>query len=406
MILIALEFEKESMRIAFDSIKERKLRSFLTMLGIIIGISAVISLVSVGEGMNRFITGQLGGFGADKLLIGPQQQGGGFTGPPSVPQQLEDKDIEEIRKVRGIDLAAPLLIKTLQVEFRDEKAQLAVFGIEPISAEKVFRDVQGFELEEGRFPRTGEKNFILLGPVTANSVFSKEIRLGNKVDIGGKEFKVIGIFKETGQQSNDQGAILDLEVLRDLTNSHDQITYAIAKVNDINRIEDIASNVQKVLDDNHGEKRFTVFTTQQLVENISAIFTGLSVLLAGIAGIALVVAGIGIANTMFMSVVERTRVIGIMKAIGATKRNIYEIFLMEAGLIGFFGGLLGAVIGIGLSQVVGIAARSFGLDVVTVVTPELFFGGIGFSVAIAVFFGFLPARRASKLSPIEALRYE
>jgi len=130
------------------------------------------------------------------------------------------------------------------------------------------------------------------------------------------------------------------------------------------------------------------------------------VLLAGIAGIALVVAGIGIANTMFMSVVERTRVIGIMKAIGATKRNIYEIFLMEAGLIGFFGGLLGAVIGIGLSQVVGIAARSFGLDVVTVVTPELFFGGIGFSVAIAVFFGFLPARRASKLSPIEALRYE
>jgi len=406
VILIAFEFERESMRIALDNIRERKLRSFLTMLGIIIGISAVISLVSVGEGMNRFIAAQLGGFGANKLLIGAQQQRGGFGGSLSVPQQLAEKDLEEIRKLRGIDIASPLLAKSIQVEFRNEKASLTVFGIEPESAEKLFVDVQGFDLEQGRFPRPGEKDFILLGPITAKDIFSREIRLGNKIEINGREFKVIGIFKETGQQSNDQGAVIDINALRDLSDSKNQITFIIAKVNDINRINDVAKDVQKILDDRHGEKAFNVFTTQQLVENISAIFTGVSVILAGIAGIALIVAGIGIANTMFMSVVERTRIIGIMKAIGATRRNIYEIFLMEAAMIGFFGGLAGSIIGIGLSQIVGVAARGFGLDVVTVVTSELFFGGIIFSVAIALFSGFLPARRAAKLSPVEALRYE
>ena len=402
---MALEFEKESLKMALQNIKDRKLRSILTTLGIVIGISAVISLISVGQGTTQFITGQLSGLGANKLLIGAEQRGS-FTGPPSSPQQLKSKDLDQIRAVRGVELATPLLVKTLPVEFRGETAVISLFGIESASASKVFIDIQGFDLAEGRFPNTGEKNFILLGPITAQKIFSKEIVLGNKLTIEGQDFKVIGIFKETGQQSNDQGAVIDIDTLRQITNSSDQTSFMLAKVSNIDNIDQIAQNIQSILDKNHGEKTFGVTTTQQLIESISSVFTALSVILAGIAGIALIVAGIGIANTMFISVVERTRIIGIMKAIGATRGNVYEIFLMEAAWIGLIGGAIGDAIGIVLSQIVGIAAKNFGLGLQTAVTPDLLIFGIGFSVIIAVIFGFLPARRASKLKPIEALRYE
>src|SRR5438445_8951412 len=150
---MALEFEKESLKMAFQNIKDRKLRSFLTIIGIVIGISAVISLISVGQGTTQFITGQLSGLGANKLLIGAEQRGS-FTGPPSSPQQLTSKDLDQIRAVRGVELATPLLVKTLPVEFRGETAVISLFGIERASASKVFIDIQGFDLAQGRFPNT------------------------------------------------------------------------------------------------------------------------------------------------------------------------------------------------------------------------------------------------------------
>jgi putative ABC transport system permease protein len=197
-----------------------------------------------------------------------------------------------------------------------------------------------------------------------------------------------------------------LDDVRDPVTENDQFTIIFARAINTNTIDDVASAIQKKMDDMHGEKAFLVFTPKQLTEQIGTITNTLSLVLGGIAGIALIVAGIGIANTMLMSVMERTREIGIMKAIGASTRNVLEIFLMEAVLIGIIGGVVGDILGIVFSDIIGVVLRNYGLAFTTVVTPELLILGLAFSVGLGVIFGLLPSRKASKMNPIEALRYE
>lgn len=401
---MAFSFEKESFRMSLRSIRERKLRSVLTVLGIMIGISAIIALVSVGEGMRAMIVEQLEAFGANKIMVMPSMRGG--FGPSGIPEMMDETDLRNVQRVRGVEIAIPMLYRSLPVTLGDETQVVTVSGVSIKDAEKFFSDVQAFELESGRFYRAGDKNAIVIGNLIANSLYEDDVKLRDKLEIKGKELTVVGILKEMGNNQDDSMIIMPLDTMRDITGEDDEITMLFVKVSDADRIELVVDGIQKELDDRHGEETFTAMSTKQITEQVGSIIGILSITLGGIAAISLIVAGIGISNTMLMSIMERTREIGVMKAIGATSRNILEIFLIESATIGVIGGISGCLLGIVMSRAIGFASQFIGFTITTAVTPELLALGLGFSVIAGVVSGAFPARRAAKLDPIQALRYE
>jgi putative ABC transport system permease protein len=404
VIFLALEFEKESLRMAFDSIKQRKLRSGLTVLGIVIGIAAIIALVSIGEGTNAAVSSALGSLGANTIFVAGG--GGGGFGPPSASESLQKKDLTDVQSTRGIEAAVGIFVKSSTVTFKDQTKPLSFFGVDSKEAQKFFTEIGVVQLEEGRFFKSGERHVAVVGNAIAAKAFDTPLKVNDKFTIKDEKIQIVGILKETGQSTYDNIVISPIEDVQESSAEKDQYTIIFARVSDPSRIDEIASSIQKKMDDSHGKKVFQVFTAKQLTEQIGTVTNMLSLVLGGIAGIALIVAGIGIANTMYMSIMERTKEIGIMKAIGASNRNVLEIFLMEAALIGIIGGIVGDVVGTGLSEVLGAVLKNYGLAFSTKVTPELLGLGIAFSVGVSVLFGFLPARKAAKLRPIEALRYE
>jgi len=401
---LVFEFEKEAARVAVRSIRERKLRSALTATGIVIGIAAIISLMSVGEGTQAYITEQFQQFGASRIMIMPRIGGG--MGAVTAGASLTDKDVDTIRRVRGVELAIPIYYKTLQVGHKDETKQMQLYGVNSREAQDFFSAVQAFEISTGRFLRPGDRYAVVLGSLAATNSFEEELSVRDKLMIKDKSFEIVGIMKETGSNQDDMMAIVPLETLRDMTGEEESVSIVFAQAGNAAEVEAVADAIQQKLDEEYGERTFTVLSTTKLAGQITAITGTLSLALSGIAGIALVVAGIGIANTMYMSTLERTREIGIMKAVGATTRNVMEIFLAEAAIIGLIGGVVGLAVGTAMSYVIGIALASYGVAFKTLVTPQLAAMAVGFSVAVGVLSGFLPARNAARLDPIQALRYE
>jgi len=370
-----------------------------------IGIAAIVSIISIGEGLRETITGELESFGANNILISPGGGGGGF-GPPSFSEPLNEKDVKNIERIRGTDTVFGILMRGLSFEFKDEKKVLNIFGLDFDNAAEFFSDMGGYELQSGRIPRPEEKDSIVMGYLAAKKSFDEEIRVKDKVTINDENFRVAGIFKETGSESDDNLILMCMECMRDLTGVEDEISIIFVKVSDAKRIDSIAEDIQEEMDDEHGEDVMSVFTTKQLTEQILMITGSLTLFLSAIAGVSLLVAGIGISNTMLMSVMERTREIGIMKSIGASNIKIMMLFLTESIIIGFIGGVVGILLGILISQGLSQVDIQGGLPLITAVTPQLLIMGLTFSVIVGAVSGFFPARRAAKLNPIEALRYE
>jgi len=404
---------KDYFLLAFKNLRARGLRSWLTMLGIFIGIAAVVSLISMGQGLQTAITGQFGTLSVDKLTI--QNKGTGF-GPPgsTVIEKLNNYDVEIIKNVGGVDKVIPRLIRVGSLEYN----KISGFGYAvdiPEDQELIdlVYDSSNFEAEQGRLLKSGDKGKVLLGNnFLEMNDFEKEFRVGGKIKLNGKEFEIVG-FLEKGSdfQTNSVVFIMsdDLEELLDINNEYDLI---VAQVRDKDEIEDVAKEIERKLRDDRnekiGEETFSVETPLQALESVNTILNIINLIVVGIAAISLFVGGVGIANTMYTSVLERTREIGVMKAIGAQNKDVLMIFLIESGLLGLIGACIGVILGYGVSKTMEyIAVNSLGTNLLQAAAPTyLIVGCLAFGFLIGAVSGTLPALHASKTNVVDALRYE
>lgn len=404
----------EYFKIARKNLFNRKLRSFLTIIGIVIGIVAVVGLISVGQGMQNAINEQFQTVGQDRIVIKPG--GDGFTGASPVTSEfstdrLFEHDLDVIKSVKGVSQAMGATIEVGEVEFDNTLEYISVFGI-PTDSESLslVKTIDFFLIEDGREFSPGEQGKIIVGYKVAFDGFDKQIRTGHKIVVKGSDFKVIAIQKKTGSPIHDNMVRIPIDQARELFDrENDEFTTIFAKVGSGEDPAVVAEDIKKALRRDHdvkeGEEDFTVTTSVQLMEGFNNILDVVQIVLIGIAAISLFVGGVGIMNTMYTSVLQRRKEIGIMKSIGATNTDILMIFLFESGILGIIGGIIGVIFGLLLSKSVEIAASLAGVDLLKAyISIPLIVSALVFSFLIGALSGFFPARQASKLQPVDALR--
>ena len=404
---------KDYFSISINNLRRRKLRSWLTMVGIFIGIAAVVALISLGQGLQNAIKSEFESFGSDRIIIEER----GVQGPPgsgtSKLTKLTSEDINVVEKINGVNGVAGMIFKTAKIEHGNEKdvAFNFIYGIPLEPKEKEV--VSFFDVGQGRDLKDGDKKKAVIGiRYTEGKVFEKSLRIGDKLKIEGEEFEIVGVLERIGNPFDDSAVMIPKETLKEIygiTDEESQIHVKVEDVNEIDKIkEDIERELRKSRNEKEGKETFEVTTSDQILESFSNIFGIVQAVLVGIAAISLLVGGIGIANTMYMSVVERTKEIGTMKAIGAKNSDIMILFLIESGMIGFIGGVIGVAIGLGLGKLAEyFAFNQLGTDLLQASTsPTLIFGALLFSFVIGAVSGVFPAIQASRLKPVDALRYE
>jgi len=397
-------------RIAVSNLFKRKLRSWLTVIGIFIGIMAVVALVSLSQGMQNAILSEFKKMGTDRIILTP---GGAKMGPVGgfiSSVKFSEADYDIVKKTKGVEIALGVYSQSAYLTFGRETKQQLVWGFPTDSkALEFYRSQSMFDIGEGRFLRPGDRYKVVIGATVANETFEKDIHVGDMVMINAREFQVIGIHKKSGGLVGDNVIRIPKETAREIFNEPSEVTAIFMKVKEGYNVDDVADNVKRKLrnfrDVKEGEEDFSVQTSAQAIQTFEAILGIVQAVLVGIAAISLLVGGIGIMNTMYTSVVERTREIGIMKSVGARNSAILLIFLMESGLLGMLGGILGVILGLGLSKVAEIVAAQYGIETLQAYTGlPLIIGALAFAFFIGSVSGSLPARQASKLSPVDALR--
>ena len=394
--------------IAFRNLLHRRLRSWLTMIGIFIGIATVISLISLGQGMKDAINRQFEMIGVDKIIIVPI---GGTTGTSMGESTLREHDLGVVRRVNGIRDAAPVVYKTVVVNFNDKNKFTFASGLPTDKSGEVLYE-SGYSVVEGRKFRSGDRYKAIIGNLLANSdeMFGRKLKIGDKLRIKDKEFVVVGVLDKIGSKPDDSSLLIPLETAKELFETGDKLDMIFVKVHPDKDVSAVAEEIKREMRNDRnlkeGEENFEVQTSEQLMESFSVILSVLTWFLIGIASISLFVGGVGITNTMYTSVLERTREIGIMKAIGATNYDVLYIFLTESGLLGMAGGAIGIAIGLGLSNMVAFIARNLaGIDFIRASAPPyLILGALAFSFIIGSLAGSFPALQAARLNPVEALR--
>ncbi len=398
----------EILRVALSAIRANKLRSFLTALGIIIGIASVITMVALGEGAQRAVEARLRTLGTNVLTVRPgQEMRGGVDRGDARLRPEEARAL--LRAPHAIGAASPELQRRVQVEFGEANASLQVSGVWPS-----YFGIQNHQLAVGRLfseaEERGRRRVVLLGATVADKLQSTAAELlGQSVRIAGVSFQVIGVFAEKGSvgfSSPDDGLYVPLSTAQFRIFGDDRVNAIYVQATSEREVNGAIAEIDSVL---RRERRlrpaaqsdFTIRNQATLLSTFEATTKTFSFLLAGIALVSLLVGGIGIMNIMLVSVTERTREIGVRKALGARKRDILLQFLIEALVLCLAGGVVGIAIGFGAAEAV---RRFAGWN--AEVAPGAVALAFSFSAAVGIFFGLWPARKAARLDPIEALRYE
>ncbi|MBR9680183.1 MAG: ABC transporter permease [Candidatus Altiarchaeota archaeon] len=381
-------------KLAIKFVMQRRLRSILTTLGIAIGVALVFSLVSLNAGMSAYITDELEQMGSDMLIIMPKfQMGGGMSEP------LTDDNLELIQRLPFVNLAAGMGTAVLPVEIKGDEQYRSVMGMGGAEMDEIFRDMQNFKIERGRFIDDAELGKIVIGYLIAKD---NKLSPGSQILIDGKKFRVSGIIAEVGNPEDDNSIIMSAEALWDITDNYGEYMIFFAKVSEMK-----PERVAQVLERARGREDFDVMTPESMLEMVNQILGAVSAVFLAVASISILVGSIGVANTMYVSVLERTREIGIMKSIGAKNNQILQLFLIEAGFLGLVGGTSGVIFGYGIAELFSYFAATQGIKALQpIITPGLFLISAGLSFVIGILSGLFPARWASRLQPVEALRYE
>lgn len=397
---------------SINNLKKRKLRSWLTMIGIFIGIASLVSLIGLGEGLRQTINSQFGFLGTDILSV---TASGGF-GPPGtgVVDPLTDKELNAIKRVHGIEGVAGRILESGKLVFNNKIGFGFAVSMPDGEERKVMEHLMNMEAQKGRLLKDGDKGVVFLGAnfMEEDNGFGKPILPGSKVEVLDVEFKVIGILEKKGNIRLDGAVFVNEDDLRELVDrkgdDYDIIVIRFNENADVKKIQfDIEKKLRKIRSVKEGEEDFSVESPASIIENVNNILLGIQIFIYIIAGISLLVGGIGIMNTMYTSVVERTKEIGIMKSIGAKNSSIFLLFFIESGFLGLVGGIIGAILGFLLATGLTLIGKIvLGSDLISAhITPELIIGSILFSFILGSFFGTLPAIQASKLNPVDALRH-
>ena len=398
--------------IAFTNVVSRGLRSWLTMIGIFIGIAAVIALISISQGLKDSVNSQFSAIGADKLIILPKSASFGPPGSNAVAT-LGKEDQKLIDKIKGVELSAGRLLKSVRVEFNN--IEITTFGtsLPNDKSAELITSINTLKAIEGRLLKKDDKNKVFVGfDYNDKNLFKKKLRVGNNVFVNGKNFEVVGLAARIGDPGRDRAIWMNEDDARVLFDDKENFAMIVVKVSSSESPSKVAKEIERSMRRNRHEKEgkesFEVQTPEQLLQSFNTILTVIQVVLIGISAISLIVGGVGIMNTMYTAVLERTKEIGVMKAIGAKKIDILSIFVVESGMLGMAGGIIGVLIGISLSKGVEFAAeQAFGPSLIQAhISLELILGAIAFSFLIGTISGLIPARKASNLQPVEALRYE
>ncbi|QNU19890.1 ABC transporter permease [Geobacillus zalihae] len=380
---------------AWRSIRGNKLRSFLTMLGMIIGVSSVIVLVSIGRGSSEQVTSQINQLGTNLLTVNVMN---------SDEVKLTVEDMNKFRELSGVKDIAPIVSGRVNVKQGTASAQVSLIGT--TASYEAVRDVN---VSSGRFLSDIDieyrQKIVVLGATIAQTLFGFGDPVGQYVQIDGTSFKVVGVLASKGGslgQSGDDVILMPLSTAQRLTKTMNiQTVYIQAdKASDVNFVMVEAKRLLAHLFPNN-EDSYSVFNQQDLMETVSSVADTMTLMLGGIAGISLLVGGIGIMNIMLVSVSERTKEIGIRKAVGAKRRHILLQFLVEAVVLSSCGGAIGVVLGFGVGQVLKSV-----MGMTISYSPSVSLLAFLFSLLVGVVFGVFPANKAAKLDPIQALRYE
>jgi putative ABC transport system permease protein len=395
--------------LAVKGITRRKLRSWLTLIGIFIGITAVVSLITLSQAMQDAVTGEFSKLGTNRIMVSPGGKSFGPTAGSITNAKFFDKDVETVRKVRGVDEVMGPLIRTANVEFRNEKKAIMAFSYPTDAGFIRVLEKQGFiDIEDGRMFKPSDKYVAILSYSNAYDIFEKDIKVGDKIKLNNYDFEVIGIRKKTSSLQ-EMAMGIPLETGREIFGEKEEVSsiFAIIKEGfDTSLVaDDIKKELGKERNVEEGEEDFIVNNPAKLMETFTSITDAIKAVLIGIAAISIIVGGIGITNTMYTSVAERTREIGIMKATGARNSSILTLFLIESGLLGLIGGVFGLLAGYGISLVASYAAmQSAGIELNAALSLSMIIGSLLFSFTIGAVSGITPARAAAKLQPVEALR--
>ena len=419
-----MRFNK-SLKLAVNILVHSKLRSWLTIIGIVIGIAAVVAIVSIGAGMQQNVESRLGGLGADIITISPGggRASAGFRGPPgheqgstatvTTAENLTKKDVLVLQAVGGIEYIQGTVSGRGEMYYLGEKATISIDGVDPL----VWKEMTTSELESGRFLGPSDYNVVVVGSRIAKNTFKQPLTLNRMITIDDKAFKVVGILKESGGFGGDDNKIImPIKAARDTledvgSDEFDSIVLKATNTDDVDQIMEEAD--KKLMISRHlteKGKDFSIRSAKSTQETMSDITQTMTLFLGAIAAVSLLVGAVGIANTMFTSVLEKTKEIGIMKSIGAKNSDIMMIFLLNSAIVGLVGGLLGICLGTGIASLLpllGMKMMGMGREgMTTAVTPMLLIYALLISIGIGMVAGVIPAYRASKLKPVDALRYE